>query len=151
MKHYSLIGLAIYFSSWVGVAVLGLIYCNWHEVASTVVLMPLISLVIGTAIVLFMKFVLKKERRLSTFYRSRIQKPIWRAVFWLLPFPALTPLIVDILHGHPQTNDTLGLKILALLGIIMMGEVLALDVTEEIAEGKSGEPCPVKPGDFSSP
>ncbi|KXV69480.1 hypothetical protein AD951_06325, partial [Acetobacter malorum] len=71
MKHYSIIGIAIYFSSWVGVALLGLAYCNWHEVASTVVLMPLISLAIGTAIVLFLKFVLKKERRLATFYRSR--------------------------------------------------------------------------------
>lgn len=134
MKHYSLIGIAIYFSSWVGVALLGLAYCNWHDVASTIVLMPLISLAIGTAVVLFLKFVLKKERRLATFYRSRIQKLIWRAVFWLLPLPALTPLVLHILHGHPQTNDTLGLKILALLSIIMAGEVLALDVTEEVIE-----------------
>lgn len=134
MKHYSLIGIAIYFSSWVGVALLGLAYCNWHDVASTIVLMPLISLAIGTAVVLFLKFVLKKERRLATFYRSRIQKPIWRAVFWLLPLPALTPLVLHILHGHPQTNDTLGLKILALLSIIMAGEVLALDVTEDVVE-----------------
>lgn len=139
MKHYSLIGIAIYFSSWVGVALLGLAYCNWHEVASMVVLMPLTSLAIGTAIVLFLKFVLKKERRLATFYRSRIQKPIWRAVFWLLPLPALTPLVLHILHGHPQSNDTLGLKILALLSIIMAGEVLALDVTEEIAQNDTAD------------
>ncbi|OAG74905.1 hypothetical protein Amal_03932 [Acetobacter malorum] len=139
MKHYSLIGIAIYFSSWVGVALLGLAYCNWHDVASTIVLMPLISLAIGTAVVLFLKFVLKKERRLATFYRSRIQKPIWRAVFWLLPLPALTPLVLHILHGHPQTNDTLGLKILALLSIIMAGEVLALDVTEEVMESHAEE------------
>lgn len=61
MKHYSLIGIGIYFSSWVGVALLGLAYCDWHEVAYTVVLMPLISLAVGTAIVLFLKFVLKKS------------------------------------------------------------------------------------------
>ncbi|WP_215762402.1 hypothetical protein [Acetobacter sp. P1H12_c] len=140
MKHYSLIGIGIYFSSWVGVALLGLAYCDWHEVAYTVVLMPLISLAVGTAIVLFLKFVLKKERRLASFYRSRIQQPVWRAVFWLLPFPALTPLVLHILHGHPQNNDMLGLKILTLLSIIMAGEVLALDVTEEVVEGRAADP-----------
>lgn len=149
MKHYSLIGLAIYFSSWVSVAALGLLYCNWYEVASTVVLMPLISLAVGTAIVLFLKFVLKKERRLAAFYRSRIQQPIWRAVFWLLPLPALAPLVLHILHGHPQGNDMLGLKILALLSIIMAGEVLALDVTEEIAESQAADPRLTEAGDLS--
>ena len=140
MKHYSIIGLTIYFSSWVGVALLGLVYCDWHVVASTVVLMPLISLAVGTAVVLFLRFVMKKERKLATFYRSRIQNPIWRAVFWLLPLPALAPLVLHILHGHPQGNDILGLKILALLGLIMAGEVLALDVTEEILEPSAAEP-----------
>lgn len=137
MKHHSLIGLAIYFSSWMGVALLGLVYCDWHVVASTLVLMPLISLAMGTAIVLFLRFVLKKEHRLARLYRSKIQKPVWRAIFWLLPLPALTPLVLDILHGHPQNTDALGLKILTWLGVIMAGEALALNVTEGLAEAET--------------